>query len=321
MTCPAGVYRVDEIAADRIRAGPGAVNIWTIDGAVASNRAGFFAALAAALQFPDYFGHNWDAVYDCLTDLASADAQPAVLLITSGAQFVAGMGREWETGQRVFTDGIEFWQRGDRLLLVLLVSNFALSGVSELPPDCLEHVTPPLAEDEEITLADERISRLNRAGSFAEALQLGQELVARFPNNGRTHFLLGGAFDFQGHEVEAVAPYQRAWELGLSGDDIPKFYVQYGSTLRNIGQFDESVRVLQEGHARFPEDAAIQAFLALALFSAGRAAEALATALSIVTDDSRAVELHGYERALREYIAALQPSDTAQEILLAGGKP
>jgi len=28
-----------------------------------------FGALATALQFPDYFGQNWDAVADCLTDV------------------------------------------------------------------------------------------------------------------------------------------------------------------------------------------------------------------------------------------------------------
>jgi tetratricopeptide (TPR) repeat protein len=165
--------------------------------------------------------------------------------------------------------------------------------------------------EQEITLADERIRALNRSGNYEAALRIAQALVARFPDHPRAHFVLGGAFDYQDREADAVLPYERAWELGLGGDDAPRFYVQYGSTLRNVGQFDEAVRVLQEGRARFPQNVAIQAFLALALFSAGRAAEALATALTIVTEDIETAKLQGYERARREYVAALRPSGKA----------
>ena len=34
------------------------------------DKAGTLAAFAEALSFPDYFGHNLDALYDCLTDLS-----------------------------------------------------------------------------------------------------------------------------------------------------------------------------------------------------------------------------------------------------------
>jgi len=37
--------------------------------------------LAVALGFPDWFGHNWDALEDCLTDLSWRDASAHVLLI------------------------------------------------------------------------------------------------------------------------------------------------------------------------------------------------------------------------------------------------
>src|SRR3712207_5891842 len=104
--------------------------------------------------------------------------------------------------------------------------------------------------DQEILLTDDRIRELHSAGKFEEALQVAQRLVGRFPDDARSHFVLGGTFDFQDREAEAISPYQRAWELGLSGEDVPRFYVQYGSTLRNVGQFDESVRVLQEGRER-----------------------------------------------------------------------
>lgn len=32
----------------------------------------FHAAIAAALSFPDWYGHNLDALYDCLTDIDAA---------------------------------------------------------------------------------------------------------------------------------------------------------------------------------------------------------------------------------------------------------
>lgn len=36
--------------------------------------------IAAALGFPDWFGHNWDALEDCLTDLSWRDAAGYALL-------------------------------------------------------------------------------------------------------------------------------------------------------------------------------------------------------------------------------------------------
>jgi len=33
------------------------------------NEEELFIELSSKLQFPDYFGYNWNAVYDCLRDL------------------------------------------------------------------------------------------------------------------------------------------------------------------------------------------------------------------------------------------------------------
>src|SRR5512133_3537488 len=119
---------------------------------------------------------------------------------------------------------------------------------------------------------EEEVARswaLNRAGQEEEALAIVRALVERCPNDPRAHFEFAGALDFQGHEAEAVAPYRRAQTLGLAGGDLPRLYVQLGSTLRNVGEFDEAVEFLQEGRTRFPDHAAIRAFHALALLSAG----------------------------------------------------
>src|SRR5262245_14823937 len=99
---------------------------------------------------------------------------------------------------------------------------------------------------------------LNRAGQGEEALVLLPALVERCPTDPRAHFEYAGALDYQGREAEAVAPYRRAQTLGLSGDDLPRLYVQLGSTLRNVGAISEAVDFLQVGQARFPDHAAIR---------------------------------------------------------------
>ncbi|MFC7613657.1 barstar family protein [Actinokineospora soli] len=41
-----------------------------VDGSAVRSRSDFYEAVAAALEFPEWFGHNLDALYDCLTDLS-----------------------------------------------------------------------------------------------------------------------------------------------------------------------------------------------------------------------------------------------------------
>lgn len=46
------------------------------------NKVDLFNKLSELLEFPDYFGSNWDALYDCLNDL-SWIAEKHILLIHS----------------------------------------------------------------------------------------------------------------------------------------------------------------------------------------------------------------------------------------------
>jgi hypothetical protein len=68
-------------------------------------------SIAAALEFPEWFGNNWDALEDCLSDLSWREAAGRVLLfegavggdelgilldvLRSCAQFWAGQGRSF----------------------------------------------------------------------------------------------------------------------------------------------------------------------------------------------------------------------------------
>ena len=49
---------------------------------------GLFSAFATAFHFPDYFGSNWDALDECLNDLAWLPANGYVLVLNHSASLV-----------------------------------------------------------------------------------------------------------------------------------------------------------------------------------------------------------------------------------------
>lgn len=51
-----------------ISASPEPADAIVIDGSACHTRANLFAEFARALRFPPHFGHNWDALTDCLRD-------------------------------------------------------------------------------------------------------------------------------------------------------------------------------------------------------------------------------------------------------------
>lgn len=141
---------------------------------------------------------------------------------------------------------------------------------------------------------------LKQAGDEQGAIRHFQRLVERYPDDPLAHAELAYAYDFAGWEEAAVAPYRRALELGLPAHRLPGHLLGLGSTLRNVGQIAESVRVLEDAAARFPDRADLQVFLALSRHSAGDATGALVTLLDLILA-SPGVDLHGYERAIRCY--------------------
>jgi hypothetical protein len=46
-----------------------------------------FAAISESLGFPDYFGCNWDALDECLSDLEWNEAEGYVLFVTGANKF------------------------------------------------------------------------------------------------------------------------------------------------------------------------------------------------------------------------------------------
>lgn len=54
-----------------------------------TSKAAALDAIGAALCFPDWYGHNLDALYDCLSDLSWLPAGEHVLVLTGHRDFEA----------------------------------------------------------------------------------------------------------------------------------------------------------------------------------------------------------------------------------------
>jgi RNAse (barnase) inhibitor barstar len=59
-----------------------------VRGNKATTTSDLFDELSAALQFPIYFGENWDAVDECLTDLEWLPAEAYILVITESVHLL-----------------------------------------------------------------------------------------------------------------------------------------------------------------------------------------------------------------------------------------
>lgn len=145
--------------------------------------------------------------------------------------------------------------------------------------------------------------------SIEEGLSLLKRETEKDSNNPEVWFHYASAYDFLGREEEAIEHYQKVTELGvekLQGELQPQWYLQFGSTLRNVNKLDESRHILQEGIKKFPNYAAMKVFLALTEYSSGNTKEAAKLALQATTYHEEDNSLKLYQRAIKNYVSALK---------------
>jgi hypothetical protein len=66
--------------------------------------------LAKALAFPAWFGHNWDALADCVTDLGWRPALGYVLILEHGAELQENQPEVFDTALAILADAAVAWQ-------------------------------------------------------------------------------------------------------------------------------------------------------------------------------------------------------------------
>jgi hypothetical protein len=80
----------------------------------------FLAVVARALRLPRWFGMNWDALADCLTQFAWQPGSTHLLLLSSLGGFAKQSPPDFAMALAVLEDAASFWeQRGVRFLILI----------------------------------------------------------------------------------------------------------------------------------------------------------------------------------------------------------
>ena len=119
---------------------------------------------------------------------------------------------------------------------------------------------------------------------MAPTIAAFETLAAAHPDVPELVYEVAGAYDTAGEEELARPLYERALAMGLEGDALRRCLLQYGSTLRNLGELDASLAALDRAAAAFPASVAVQVFRSLTLHELGRSDAAMAALLATLAE-------------------------------------
>jgi RNAse (barnase) inhibitor barstar len=102
-----------------------------IDLSEVGDKAELLAALADGLEFPEWFGGNWDALEDCLMDLSWIDAPGYVIVLADCDELIGESPDDFTVALEVFDGAATFWHETERPFWVFV--GCADPGEFELP--------------------------------------------------------------------------------------------------------------------------------------------------------------------------------------------
>jgi RNAse (barnase) inhibitor barstar len=102
-----------------------------VDLAPARDKDQMLAAIGKALRFPEWFGHNWDALADCLLDMGWLPA-PGYVIILDHCDGIHGRAEEdFVKLMRVFQESAETWREDETPFWCLV--DMQADGIAWLP--------------------------------------------------------------------------------------------------------------------------------------------------------------------------------------------
>jgi tetratricopeptide (TPR) repeat protein len=154
--------------------------------------------------------------------------------------------------------------------------------------------------DKAIALREEGRAKQDEAILEQARTQL-LELNESYPDTAEIVYQLAIAHDNLGLEQAAISYYTRALDLGLTGPNLERALLGLGSTYRGLGRYQEAVETLRRGVSEFPQNRALQTFLAMALYNSQQYKEAMEIVLKNLLETTNDEKLQYYKRGLSYY--------------------
>ena len=108
----AGAYRTPEKHLDDLLAAAAACGfvVRRVKLSGVRGKQGLMRSLAATLEFPQWFGYNWDALADCLGDLSWLPAKGYLLILEDAAHFCSRHEPECAAALQLLGEAADIWR-------------------------------------------------------------------------------------------------------------------------------------------------------------------------------------------------------------------
>jgi RNAse (barnase) inhibitor barstar len=94
--------------------------VLTVDLKGVRSKKGLLEALATNLKLPKHFGHNWDALADCLMDDTWAKRASYTIVVLDAAAAAKRFGDDWNTLTDIFSEACVWWGENEKPFHVVL---------------------------------------------------------------------------------------------------------------------------------------------------------------------------------------------------------
>ena len=128
-----GVFSAPRLAGPLRAAAKRAGIAWLdLDLAGVADREAFLRRCGEAFSLPGYFGHNWDALHECLLDIAGRGMPGAIVHWRHGTELARHAPDAVTTALQILEDAAVYWSGSGRIFVVV-VDRDSVTGLP-LPP-------------------------------------------------------------------------------------------------------------------------------------------------------------------------------------------